>query len=346
MPIKVLLVDDSPTARLILSQMVNSAPDMKLVGQAVDGLQAVQMVTELSPDIILMDVTMPRMDGLEATREIMNVKPTPIIVISATAEANETSLAFEAVNAGALQVLQKPGGPQSPNYDTYVKGLLDTLRAMSDVRVIRHVKSGRSTASGRGEAPSVPTRTAQIELIAIVSSTGGPQALGEIIKTLPANFSLPVVIVQHIAPDFVTPLVDWLSTLSRLPVRVAQPGAHPLPGTIYIAPGSKHLVLTRDRRFELSDTPANLLHMPSGDVLLESVARSYGPRGVGVVLTGMGADGARGLRAMYDEGAMTIAQNEASCIVFGMPQQAIALGAARLTLPPTEIGRVLQQYSS
>ncbi len=345
MPIKVLLVDDSPTSRLMLSQIINSAPDMKLVGQAADGIQAVQMVTELSPNVVLMDVAMPRMDGLEATREIMNVKPTPIIVISASVGTDEPNLAFAAVSAGALQVIHKPGGAKAQNYDAYAKQLLDTLRSMSDVRVIRHAKVSRPSLPGQPDTPSVAAKTANIDLIAIVSSTGGPQALGEILKNLPANFSLPVVIVQHIAADFVTPLVDWLGTTTKLPVRVAQPGARPLPGTVYVAPGGKHLLLNREHLFELSDTPAHGLHTPSGDVLFASVARSYATHAVGVILTGMGADGAHGLRDMFDQGAMTIAQDEASCIVFGMPKEAIALGAARLTVPLGEIAKMLQQFA-
>lgn len=346
MAIKVLLVDDSPTARLMLSQIITSAPDLQLVGQAVDGLQAVQMVVDLSPDIILMDVTMPRMDGLAATREIMSIKPTPIVVISETAESNETNLAFEAVSAGALQLMRKPGAPRTRSYEAYVKQLLDTLRSMSSVRVIRHIKTARpAAADGRTPLAASPGVAAKCEIVAIASSTGGPQTLGEILKNLSTTFRPPVVIVQHIAPDFVGPLVDWLSTLSKLPIQIAQAGNRPQPGTIYIAPGGKHLQLTSEHNFALTDNPANVPHIPSGDVLLESVARSYGARAAGVVLTGMGADGARGLRRMYDAGALTIAQDEASCIVFGMPQQAIALGAARMTLPPLEIAKTLLQYA-
>ena len=329
----------------MLSQMITSAPDLKLVGQAVDGLQAVQMVVDLCPDIVLMDVTMPRMDGLQATREIMNVKPTPIVVISETAASNETNLAFEAVNAGALQLMRKPGAPKSLGYDAYVKQLLDTLRSMSSVRVIRHMKAARPVGVGKTMPATAPGANENYEIVAIASSTGGPQTLGEIMKNLSASFSVPLVIVQHIAPDFVVPLVDWLNTLSKLPVRVAQAGTRPQPGNVYVAPGGKHLQLTSEHNFALTDNPANVPHIPSGDVLLESVARSYGSHAVGVVLTGMGADGARGLRHMYDAGAMTIAQDEASCIVFGMPQQAIALGGARLTLPPLEISKLLLQYS-
>lgn len=345
MPIRLLLVDDSPTARQLLAHIISSAPDMTIVGQAANGVQAVQMVEQLSPDLVLMDVTMPQMDGLEATREIMHRKPTPIVIISATVNTNETSIAFEAISAGALQVLRKPGGPMSSDYNASVKELLGALRAMAGVHVIRHVRSARLPIQTGTPQPRPSTANAQPEIVAIASSTGGPQTLAEIIKNLPPTFSLPVVIVQHITPEFVTPLVEWLSTVTKLPVRVAVSGEHPVQGTIYFAPGRQHLQLTRDHRFGFTDVPANVPHIPSGDVLLESVAQHYGACAVGIVLTGMGSDGARGLRSMHNAGALTIAQDEASCVVFGMPKEAAALGAARHILPPSEIAKLLNQFT-
>jgi two-component system chemotaxis response regulator CheB len=344
--IKVLLVDDSPTARLLLGRIIKSAPDLQLAGEATDGLQAVQMVASLRPDVVLMDVNMPHMDGLQATREIMDSGPTPIVLTSVSLDSEETSIAFEAINAGALAVLKKPGGAGSPDYEVSAKELLDSLRAMSGVKVIRHPKSRRAPAPAKLESqPQTPADDPQAEIVSIASSTGGPQTLGEIIKNLPSTFNLPVVIVQHITPDFVSPLVDWLSTVSQLPVRIAQRGEHPLPGVIYFAPSGHHLQLTGDHRFEFSDVPANVPHIPCGDVLLKSVAEHYGPHAVGIVLTGMGMDGARGLRAMYDAGAVTIAQDEASCVIFGMPKEAISLGAARHILAPREISELLVQHS-
>ncbi|WP_119070705.1 chemotaxis-specific protein-glutamate methyltransferase CheB [Aggregatilinea lenta] len=348
MPIKVLLVDDSPTARLVLANIISSAPDMQLVGEATNGARAIRMVEELRPDVVLMDLIMPQMDGLEATREIMHLWPTPIVMISSGLDKNETTIAFEAVNAGAVSVLQKPGPPGNAAYTASVKEVLATLRIMSSVRVIRHLKPNGASARLPGvlEPVNVVNPGTCPEIVAIVSSTGGPQTLATIITALPPTFSLPVVIVQHITTDFVLPLVEWLGTVSKLPVRIAQAGECLVPGTVYFAPGGKHLQFASDHRVELADTPANVPHIPSGDVLLASVARRYSARAVGVVLTGMGSDGAKGLRAMYDAGAITIAQNEESCVVFGMPKEAIALGAARHTLPPGEIAKLLQQYTT
>ena len=342
-----LLVDDSLTTLRLLSYILEGVSDMQVVGQAVNGLQAVQMTKELSPDVVVMDVMMPQMDGLEATRIIMDEKPTPIVIVSANLSAHENNIAFEAINAGALSVNKKPGMTDSLSYEQSINSFINHLRAMASVRVIRHVKA-RQSSSGKADVPVVKALDSrqQPQIVSIASSTGGPQTLAEIMKNLSPSFPLPIVIVQHITPDFVVSLVDWFNTLSPLPVRVAQKGVSPAPATIYIAPGNQHLILTNERRFGFSSTPADVAHIPSGDVLLSSVAKQYGARAVGIVLTGMGADGARGLREMYEAGAMTIAQDEASCVVFGMPQEAIALGAARHTLPPAQIAKFLLQYVS
>lgn len=344
MSINVLLVDDDPTTRKLLSYFIEGTPDLRIIGQAVNGREAVQKVEELSPDVVLMDVNMPEMNGLEATREIMDRFPTPIVVFSAS--SRDANIAFQAVDAGAVSILKKPGMTQSLSYQDSVKEFLNTLRAMARVRVIRHAKAGRTPIREKTEFIESTAGDARLrpEIISIVASTGGPQTLGGIIKNLPSTFKLPVVIVQHITPEFVTPLVNWLNAISQLPIRIAQSSEPMLPGTIYLAPGNRHLQLTHDGSFELSNTPANVPHIPSGDVLLTSVAQHYGARAVGIVMTGMGKDGAAGLRAMYEAGAMTIAQDEASCVVFGMPQEAIALGAVRRTLSASDILKLLLQY--
>jgi two-component system chemotaxis response regulator CheB len=283
------------------------------------------------------------MDGLEATRQIMYATPTPIVLISAHLNTQETNIAFEAISAGAVSVMKKPGLTQSLSYQDSVKEFLNTLRAMSSVRVIRHSRSSRAPVQTPADSfiQNPLSEHEQPEIVAIVASTGGPHTISEIVKHLPSTFTAPVVIVQHITPDFVAPLVEWMGTVSALPVRVAQPGERPLPGTIYFAPGKFHLRMNRSHRFELNDTPPDVPHIPSGDVFLESIAQHYGPRAVGVVLTGMGNDGALGLRAMYEAGAVTVAQDEATSVVFGMPQEAIALGAVCRTLAPSAISELL-----
>jgi two-component system chemotaxis response regulator CheB len=291
--LKVLLVDDSPTARHMLTQVIESVPDLKVIGQAVDGEQAVKLTRDLRPDVILMDIVMPRMDGLEATREIMHAAPTPIVLISASLDSRETDIAFQALSAGALTVQQKPVGAGDPQHAVETARLINTLRTMAGIEV------------------------------------------------LPADFPLPIVVVQHIAPDFVPSLAEWLPHITRLNVAIAEADRTPQPGTVHLAPGGIHLRLTPGRRFLLDPEPSNGAHIPSGDVLFESVAASYGKRAIGVILTGMGSDGAVGMLAMHRAGAFTIAQDEASSVVFGMPREAIALGAARRVLPLTEIPQAL-----
>ncbi len=355
----VLVVDDSPTARELLGHIVNSAADMRAVGLAKDGLEAVQMTHDLRPDVILMDVIMPRMDGLEATREIMYAVPTPIVLVSASLESHETDIAFRAMSLGALALHRKPSGPAHTDHLLEATVLLNKVRLMAGVQVIRHrkrdvspalasplpsvsIRSESSRLSGEDRAGSVGSP----EIIAIVASTGGPGALVTIIQELPPDFAVPVVIVQHISADFVDSLRSWIARVTPLTVAVAQPGVRPVPGSIYLAPGGKHLRLTRSHRFELDVNPNTAYHIPSGDVLLESVGQSYGNRAIGVVLTGIGDDGARGLRTMCDAGAFTIAQDEATSVVYGMPKAAHALGAARQVLSLPEIGPALVRLTA
>ncbi len=343
MSIRVLIADDNPPARDLLARIFIDAPGMMLVGTATNGLQAVQMVAKHNPTVLVLDARIPHMDVLETIGDIMNKHPIPIVVVDATASA-ESNVAEEAVKLGALAVLQKPTSKTAPDYRASVTELVSTVRAMSGVRVIRHSRIANAIASQAATTWSASDTRCEPEIVSIVASTGGPQTLAEIIKSLPPTFNLPIVIVQHITPEFLVSFVGWLNTISPLPVHLAKSGEIPLPGNIYLAPGNAHLKLSCNRSFQMSRTPRNLPHMPSGDVLLESVAQYYGPRALGMVLTGMGSDGALGLRAMYDAGAMTVAQERESCVIFGMPQEAISIGGARQTLTPVEISKLLQQY--
>jgi two-component system chemotaxis response regulator CheB len=343
--LNVLVVDDSPTARELLGQIVNSAPDMRAVGLAKDGLEAVKMTHKLHPHVILMDVIMPRMNGLEATREIMHTIPTPIVLISASLESHETDIAFRAMSFGALALHRKPNGPMHADHILEATTLLNKLRLMADVQVIRHRKRDVSI-SPASPSPSQPDEKqpgniAAPEIIAIVASTGGPSALVAIIQQLPPDFPIPIVIVQHISGDFVYSLRSWIARVTPLTVTVAQPDTRPIAGSIYLAPGGKHLRLTHSHHFELDENPSTSYHIPAGDVLLESVGQSYGNRAIGVVLTGIGDDGARGLLTMYNAGAYTIAQDEATSAVYGMPKAAYALDAVRQVLPLPEIAPTL-----
>ncbi len=343
--LKVLVVDDSPTTRELMTSIINGAPDMAVIGQAFDGRRAVKMAVDLRPDVIAMDVVMPEMDGLDATREIMHVAPTPIVLVSASLDTFETDIAFEAIQRGALAVHQKPGAPGSSGYEAEVSNLLRTLRAMAGVHVIHHWQRGNgarpAAAASKPAPPTLQPPVRSPEVVALVTSTGGPAALGAVLGRLPADFHLPVVIAQHIAPDFVAPLAEWLDEVSPLRVRVAEQGGCPLPGHAHIAPADAHLQMVGNGRFDLDRNQGGAAYMPSADILLGSVAQVYQARAVGVVMTGMGTDGALGLLAMRQAGAITIAQDEASSVVFGMPREAAALGAAGRVLSLIEIAGVL-----
>jgi two-component system chemotaxis response regulator CheB len=347
--LNVLVVDDSDTARQALRAIISTARDMRIVSEARSGQQAVDLTRKLRPNVVLMDITMPGMNGMEATREIMRTQPTPIVMVSAGLDGREAETLFEALQLGALTVLPKPVGPRDPHYASQCSRLLNTVRSMAEVRVIHHWREPKAADTGRNTEQLIPAaRTSSLstpKIVGIVASTGGPAALSHIIRHLPPDFDLPVVIVQHLAPDFVPSLAQWLNTLTPLHVMIAEEGERPAPGHIYLAPGGANLVLTKQHRFAL-DTRMITPFTPSGDVLLESIAASYGAYGVGIVLTGMGSDGAYGLRAMRDADALTIAQDEATSIVFGMPQQAIALDAAQHVLALADIPTMLAKTTT
>ncbi|MBN1681633.1 MAG: chemotaxis-specific protein-glutamate methyltransferase CheB [Anaerolineae bacterium] len=339
--LKVLVVDDSPTARELLIHIINASPDMHVAGEAGNGREAVQLTRDLRPDVVVMDLIMEGMNGLEATHEIMCSTPTPIVVVSASLDNNETEIAFQAMNMGALAVHRKPAGLLSPDYDEQAEDLVNKLRLMAGVRVIRHWKQDRNGYSVIPRSQPPVSARATPEIVAIVASTGGPAALSAILRDLPADFQVPIAIVQHISIDFVTSLANWMSQVTPLHVSIAQAGERLIPGHVYLAPDRVHLRVLKNRRFKLDPDAGNKRHVPSGDILLQSVAQSYGPRAIGAVLTGIGEDGAHGLWAMHEAGAFTISQDKATSVVYGMPQAAAKLGAAQSVLPLSEIAPTL-----
>lgn len=341
--IRVLLVDDSATTRQLMRHIVQSQADLQIIAEASDGQQAVRMARSQHPDIILMDIVMPGMDGLEATRVIMAETPTPIVLVSGAMQGRETDLAFRAIRQGALTLLPKPAGPDDPAFAEQASRLCATLRALAGVRVIHHNAPRRATSVPYPNRSSVPNSVEESpQIVAITASTGGPAALAEIFQGLPTNFGVPIVVVQHIAADFLNSLRGWLNQTTPLQFELAAQGQPLLPGRVYFAPVGKHLCFDSRRQVCFRDTP-KMPHMPAGDILFESVAERFGAAAIGVLLTGMGADGAAGLLAMRMQGAVTIAQDQASCAVFGMPAEAIRLGAAQHTLPLKAIANTLNQ---
>jgi two-component system chemotaxis response regulator CheB len=343
--INVLVVEDSRVIRDYLVYALETDPDIRVMGTAGSGEAALEFLGDHRPDVILMDIHLPGIDGFETTRRIMSSNPVPIVVCTASTQLNEVHTAMRALETGALAVLKKPRGLDDPDAEAETAAIINTLKLMSEVKVVR--RWTRAPAAATHVAPAVtepaPRDVAghDAAIVAIGASTGGPPVILQILSGLPHTFPVPILIVQHITAGFTAGFAEWLATASGLPVHLADDGEIPLPGHVYVAPDDHHLrVGVRGELQTSRDEPLNGVR-PSAGVLFRSVAERFGRRAVGVLLTGMGRDGAEELKLMADRGALTVAQDEESCVVFGMPAEAIRLGAARFVLPPGKIADVL-----
>jgi two-component system chemotaxis response regulator CheB len=338
--IRVLVVEDSPLQRNLLKMLLESDQDIRVIGMAENGAEGVQLARALKPDLITMDIRMPVMDGFEATRQIMQEQPTPIVVISASVEAPDLAITFNAIKAGALDVVEKPTSVGAAGFEEIRRRLIATVKGMAMVQVTRRDLSKISAPSAH---PQVTRRSSfrSPQVLAIGASTGGPLALSILLKALPLNFSLPIVIIQHMATGFTQGFVAWLQTESALPLAIASENQTIHPGKVYFAPDESHLVfMCRGVLTVTRDPPVNYVR-PSATVLFNSVAKVYGGEAIGVLLTGMGSDGAAGLQAMHQAGAFTVAQDEATSVVYGMPKVAAELGAVDQILSLAAIAPIL-----
>jgi two-component system chemotaxis response regulator CheB len=337
--ISVLVVEDSRVEREVLLHVLESDPGVRVVGTASDGAEAVEMVARFRPDVVTMDLVMPRMNGIDATRRIMETTPVPVVVVSGNWGCEEVARASEAFAAGALAGVRKPRGPEASDYEELRGDLLRTLRQMAGVKVVRRWRRTR----GGDASPALPLERPRdgLKVVAVGVSTGGPPALEAMLRRLPETFPLPILIVQHIAEGFVDGLTEWLRRASRLGVQLAENRCLPRGGQVYLAPDGVHMGIDSSGRIVLERSAPEHSQRPSASYLFRSVAAACGGRAVGALLTGMGRDGARELRELRDLGAVTVAQNAESCVVFGMPAEAIRLGAARHVLPPEGIGDLL-----
>ncbi len=339
--IRVLVVEDSPTVRELLVRMLQTDPALRVVGVAKDGLEAVQLAAQLRPDVITMDIRMPRMDGFQATKRIMQETPTPIVVVSASVEAEDLKITFNAIRAGALTVVEKPSGPAGPAYETIRDQLVTTVKLMSEVRVVRRWATGMlRPRPAVMERPREEVRTA---VVAIAASTGGPGALYQVLRDLPADFPVPIVVVQHIARGFGQGMVDWLGGATKLRVETAHNGVALQAGRVMVAPDDSHIQLRPDGRVTLRPRKLDKELCPSADILFDSIAESLGRKALGVIMTGMGRDGVEGLRRLKAAGGRVLAQDEASCVVFGMPKEAIAAGVVDRVVPLEQIAAAIVQ---
>jgi two-component system, chemotaxis family, protein-glutamate methylesterase/glutaminase len=348
--IRVLIVEDSQTMREFLLQILCADPAIEVVGTAETGEEALEAVERIRPDIITMDVHMPRMNGFDATRRIMETHPTPIVIVSGMADTTDTAKAFRAIEAGALAVLPKPLGRGHPDHQQSTAELIRTVKLMSEVKVVRRWPRYRDVEAvpetSLCKEILLQTTQSRPRIIAIGASTGGPPVLQTILAALPGKFDLPVLIVQHIAAGFTQGLVEWLAQSSSLSVHIPTHGQLVLPGHVYVAPDGFQMGVSADGLVQLrSDEPENGLR-PSVACLFRSVAKNYGPSAVGVLLTGMGKDGAEELKLMKEQGAVTIAQDRETSVVHGMPGEAIRLGGATYVLPPEKIPLALASLAS
>jgi two-component system chemotaxis response regulator CheB len=342
---RVLVVEDSPTVRERLRAVLAADPDIDVVGEAGDGKRAIALCHELRPDVITMDMMLPIMSGLAATEYIMAHCPTPIVVVSSSLNRGELFKTYEALAAGAVEVMGKPRGDDSDaNWD---RDFVSTVKLVSRIRVITHPRarlrpSGYADRATRSRPTPPPLRQGSYEVVALGASTGGPGAIVSVLRSLPLTFSLPLLLVLHIGEPFGVALADWLDGQTGWRVHFAR-DSEPVgdsPGTVVMAPPGRHLVV-RAGRLHLTGDPERHSCRPSVDVLFESVASEFGSVAAACLLTGMGRDGAAGLASIHKRGGLTIAQDEATSVVYGMPREAVLLGAVEHVLPLDEIGPAL-----
>ncbi len=343
--IRVLVVEDTPVVREFLVHILSSDPAIRVVGTAGNGEEALEAVERNKPDLITMDIHMPKLNGLDATRRIMETHPTPIVIVSGSSNPKEVGWTFRALEAGALAAVPRPSGLGHPDHEATAAELLQTVKLMSEVKVVRRWARLRRDATPVAAAPppedKAPRAPGEASVVAMGASTGGPPALQKILSVLPPGFPAPVLVVQHISPGFIGGFAEWLQESCALPIHVPAQGEEILPGHVYLAPDGFHMRVEREGKLSLTKDPPENGHRPSVSCLFRSVADAFGEKAVGVLLTGMGKDGAEELKLMKDKGAITIAQDKESSVVHGMPGEAIEREAATYVLAPERIAAVL-----
>lgn len=352
--ITVFIVDDSPLARDLLTYIIEKDPSLKIIGFAENGEEALVWLKYQTPDVITMDIMMPVLDGFDTTRRIMQTKPTPIVIVSSGYNHEDWEKSFMAIEAGALAIIQKPQGI----YDNpLINELLETIHLIAGSKLITRRKSdsrvkldsipskNEFTTIENGsshQASKGPIHHSPIQGIAIGASLGGPMAVEKIISSLPENLPVPIFVVQHISIGFTKGFAEWLQRSSKLKVKLAENLEQAVPGCVYVAPDACFMTIHPHNIIKLESMPADNVKFGIGK-LFESMAKTYGENSIGVILTGMGKDGSTELLEMYKNGALTIAQNEESCVLFGMPKEAIRIGAAGLVLHLDNIAETLVQ---
>lgn len=340
--IKVMIIEDSPTCRELLKMVLQTDDGIKVASEFSNAEDAIKAMKEQKPDIITMDINLPGISGLEATALIMETNPIPIILLSNEFEKETMFTTFDALKSGALTALKKPPAPDSETFPGYSKNLIFQVKALSDIRLVTRKKKKFEIDQ---KAERFPDKT-QTPIVAIGASTGGPPVIQEILQGLNRNFAFPILFVQHISSGFVGGMVEWLRNTTEINVELGRDGQMALSGNLYIAPDDFHMTVDANGLIHLSKDPVCQKPRPSVSTLFSSVASNFGSNAIGIVLTGMGKDGTEGLKEMRNNGALTIAQNEESCGVFGMPKAAIERGGVKMILSPSEIVTNLLEISA
>lgn len=338
---RVIVVDDAAHDRLALRGLLSADPQIEVVGEGANGFEAAELTRKLRPDVIVMDVLMPGADGYEATTRIMAEGPCPIVLVS-SAYPSEAASAVRALAAGAVAILEKPGGPLADGFEHRARELLRIVKLMDGVNLVR--RTTRQAPPQRAGAMLAPT-SGRVTMVAMAASTGGPRALADVLTALPATFAVPILVVQHIGAGFEDGLVTWLRDETALDVQLARGRDRPEPGQVLVAPSGAHLGLADDGAVALRNAAPVDGHCPSATSLFQSVARTHGRAAVGVILTGMGRDGAAGLLDLRQAGGRVIAQDEATSVVYGMPREAVSAGAVDIVLPVEHIAPQLIRWT-
>ncbi len=338
--IKLLIVEDSPVIRDFLGYIFSMDSEIEIIGYAGDGIEAIEKVKELSPNVVTMDINMPKMNGLDATKAIMSKYPVPIVIVSGSENISEIGNSFDAIEAGALSVMPRPVGLGHPDFEASSKELIRTVKAMSEVKVVRRwIRNAEMHSHIKYKNPA-----AKIKFVLIGASTGGPVILQSILAEMPKDFSLPILIVQHMSEGFISGFAEWLNLSSKLLVHIAANGELILPGNVYAAPDKTHMGVNSNGKIILEASNPINGHIPSVSYLFRSAAENFGSGAIGILLTGMGKDGAAELKLMRDNNAITIAQDKGSSVIFGMPGEAVRLEAASHVLPPDKIISFLLEF--
>lgn len=359
--IRVLIAEDSPSTQRVLTTLLSDQEGIEIIGFANNGEEAVEKCRDLKPDLVTMDIFMPKMDGLEATKRIMREYPTRIVLVSSIVDSRNLKNSFEAIRSGAVELIEKPHGVLRGNYSKVRRELVRVVRQLMDAQPDKHHEysdgesprssapppkaKARSALRRNRKTKRISIRISEPDIICIGGSTGAPAVLRTLLSRLPKDYPIPIAIAQHISSGFIRGMTEWLDSESQIEVRVAHSGDLLRPGLVLVAPDDTHMRVQSNGTVLLTKPRGSETYVPSIDLFFESVSEAFGTGGLGIILSGMGNDGCSGLKKMRERGAMTVAQSESSSVVYGMPMVAFEQGAAVLQMDPHELVDLLEQLA-